>query len=173
MRKLFLLFILLGQPAFAQPESLVRDTKRLYEAFDLIDIDVLSDLICTADPTQIAAALDSWFQNDETKFRFVRTNAKYTYEKVPGTDHYTVKFRNVVRITYFKKIDANHELEILKKQFAAQSITYDAARNAYLITYQAKMYALAHQGSWKFAFADSTLPIGLSNGCIGPHITNP
>ncbi len=167
MRILPILFLLLCQVNRAQPESLVRDTKKLYEAFDTIDIDALKELLCTTDPEASAELLDLWFQNEATKFRFVNTNAKYTYEKVPETGIYAIMFRNVVRITYFNKIDHTHELEKLKRQFSAQTITYDPLRNAFLITYMAKMHAIPQHDGWRFAFADSTVPKGLHHGCIG------
>ncbi len=148
----------------AQPESLVSDTKKLYEAFDTIDLDGIALMMCPSNPDEFAQGLDQWFQNEEFKFRYVFTNAKYNYLKVDESQ-YTITFRNVIRITYFGKIEPEEKREELRRQFTPHTLTFDPARNCFLIVYPAKMTARQVEGSWKFSFDDQTIPEHLKNYC--------
>jgi hypothetical protein len=148
------------------PASLQAEVKRLYTTAHDIDIAALTEMLCSND-TDTYAKLDAHFQNEEQKFRYVFTNAKYNYgpaKIIAGKTYYVITFRNVVRITYFKPVDVASTQTLLKDKFAAQTITYDKSRNAYMITYNAKMVAIEDNG-WKFAFADSTFP-PISENCL-------
>lgn len=146
------------------------DVKKLYTAFHDIDIDFLSERICSPyEGMDLYARLDDYFLNDSQKFRYVFTNAKYNYEaalSINGLDYYPVNFRNVIRITYFQPIDVAATQEQLKAKFAAQSIVYERARNSFLIVYQAKILTWNAQGIWKFAILDQTIPQEITNGCL-------
>ena len=158
--KSIIIFLCVAYSVFSQaPASLQSEVNRLYTASHDIDITALSEMLCTSDPDAYAK-LDSHFQNDDQKFRYVFTNAKYNYSPpkiIDGKTYFVINFRNVVRVTYFNPIDAAAMQLALKEKFAAQAITYDKARNAFMITYTARMIAIQDQG-WKFAFVDATMP---------------
>jgi hypothetical protein len=127
-------------------------------------------MLCTAD-AEAYTKLDGHFQNEEQKFRYVLTNIKYNYgpaKTIDGKTYYLITFRNVVRVTYFKPIDIASTQALLKEKFSAETITYDKNRNAYMITYNAKMVAIEDSG-WKFAFVDNTFP-SVSENCLTDNI---
>jgi hypothetical protein len=167
MRTTLGLLLLIVGNAFAQPPaSLQAEVRRLYTACHDIDIAALTEMLCTTD-TDAYAKLDSHFQNDETKFRYVETSAKYNYaapKTVDGKTYYLINFRNVIRVTYFKPIDVAAKQAELKAKFAAQEINYNQQRNAFMIVYNAKLVAIQDNG-WKFAFTDPTLP-NVSDDCL-------
>ena len=167
MRAVILLLLFLSMIASAQPATLERDTKKLYEAFDTIDIDAIAEMMCNRVGAEaFKTDLDQWFQNDDFKFRFVYTNAKYEFRKMAAAGEvFEIGFRNVVRITYFKPVDAVSKKEELQKMFHAQSATFDKARNCFLIVYKARLIAAAENDTWKFTFADATVPEKLSANC--------
>lgn len=145
--------------------------KKLYTAFHDIDIDYLSERLCSkSEGMELYAKLDSYFLNADQKFRYVMTNAKYDYAPavmIDGVTYQPFKFRNVVRVTYFKPIDVGVKQSELKDLFAAQSVVYEKARNSFLITYQAKMLAYSTPNAeWKFAILDNTIPRDITEGCI-------
>jgi hypothetical protein len=176
--KIALLLLLVSGTFFAQTsQTLQPDVKKLYVAFDEIDLDALTEMLCTADRQTVYGKLDAHFLNDTQKFRFVFTNAKFNYSDIKiinGEPFCGITFRNVVRITYFSAIDVAQVHQLLKNKFRAQSVVYEKARNAFLIVYNAKM--IAHQdssaGRWKFAFADDTIPQEISAGCVTNEIKN-
>jgi len=154
------------------PASLQAEVKRLYTAAHDIDITALTEMLCSTE-ADVYEKLDTYFQSDEQKFRYVFTNAKYNYgreQTVDGKTYFPITFRNIVRVTFFKPIDVAKKQEDLKKQFNATSIVYDKSRNAFLITYQAKLVAI--QGDkWQFAFADETFP-AIWGDCMTESIKN-
>jgi hypothetical protein len=168
--KICLLLLITGCVFSQTPASLQNEVKRLYTAAHDIDITTLSEMLCTTD-AEAYAKLDGHFQNEEQKFRYVFTNAKYNYgpgKAIDGKTYYLITFRNVVRVTYFKPIDIASTQALLKEKFSAETITYDKNRNAYMITYNAKMVAIEDSG-WKFAFVDNTFP-SVSENCLTDNI---
>ncbi len=167
MNRQLYFFLLVATTAFAQaPAGLQSEVKRLYTACHDIDIAALTEMLCTTGDDAYAK-LDSHFQNDETKFRYVETNAKYNYgpsKSIDGKNYYPINFRNVIRITYFKPIDVPAKQAELKALYNAQEITYNPARNAFMIVYYAKMVAIQDNG-WKFVFLDRTIP-HISQDCL-------
>jgi hypothetical protein len=105
--------------AFSQTtESLKTDIKKLYDSFDNIDIEGLTNLLCANGNKANYDKLDAVFQDEERKFRFVFTNAKFNYSpvKVIGDKSYcSISFRNVIRITYFKPINVDEMQQSLRK----------------------------------------------------------
>jgi hypothetical protein len=177
MRTKTLLFLLLvvSSNVFAQvPEHLQTDTKQLYVAFDDIDIDKLSAMILSpSEPSIVYDKLDAYFLNEEQKFRYVFTNAKFNYsdiKEIDGRSYCVINFRNVVRITYFKPIEAAEIQKTLKEKFNAQSVVYEKTRNSFLIVYNAKMVASLTNGAWQFAFVDQTLPMNISEGAVSETV---
>jgi hypothetical protein len=173
MKKLLvLLFPLL---AMAQHPS-DSDVKKLYTAFHDIDIDFLTERLCSSmSEPELYGKLDGYFLNDAQKFRYVQTNAKYNYGEAfteGDVTYHPIQFRNVVRITFFKPIDVASTQAKLQSDFAAQSITYDKSRNAFLIVYQAKMLAYQQNGIWKFAMLDLTIPSEITAGCLPESVRN-
>ena len=168
-----MLLLIVGGSMFAQaPASLQAEVKHLYTAAHDIDITTLTEMLCT-DDADAYSKLDNHFQSDEQKFRYVFTNAKYNFgaeKTIDGKTYYPINFRNVVRVTYFKTVDVATRQETLKQQVKAQSIVYDKTRNAYLITYTAKMAAVNDNG-WKFIFLDETLP-SVYGSCLTENIKN-
>lgn len=163
--------------SFAQtPKELQNDTKKLYIAFDEIDIDKLSVMILSnSEPTIVYDQLDAYFLTEDQKFRFVYTNATFNYsdiKTIDGNSYCAINFRNVVRITYFKPIDVANTQKSLKEKWNAQSIQYEAARNSFLIVYNAKMIASLRKGAWQFAFIDKTIPTEISEGIMTENIKN-
>ena len=153
------------------PSTLQSEVKRLYTACHDIDITLLTEMLFSTDE-KIYATLDSYFLNDDTKFRYVETNAKYNYgaEKViDGKTYIPINFRNVVRVTYFKPIVVADKQAELKVKFNSESVVYNAQRNAFMIIYNAKMLAIGDGNQWKFAFLDGTLP-SVSEGCVTESI---
>ena len=171
MKKILLLLFPVLMLAQHPPDA---DVKKLYTAFHDIDIDFLSERICSPyEGMELYARLDAYFLNDSQKFRYVFTNAKYNYGpviSVDGIDYHPVDFRNVIRIPYFQPIDVASTQEQLKAKFAAQSIVYERARNSFLIVYQAKMLTWNAQGIWKFAILDQTIPKEITAGCLPESI---
>jgi hypothetical protein len=168
--KICLLLLITGCVFSQTPASLQNEVKRLYTAAHDIDITALSEMLCTAD-AEAYTKLDGHFQNEEQKFRYVLTNIKYNYgpaKTIDGKTYYLITFRNVVRVTYFKPIDIASTQALLKEKFSAETITYDKNRNAYMITYNAKMVAIEDSG-WKFAFVDNTFP-SVSENCLTDNI---
>lgn len=165
--KLGLLLLLVSSNIFAQaPAGLQAEVKKLYWVCHDIDITSLSEMLCTTE-ADAYTRLDGYFLNDDTKFRYVETNAKYNYapaKTIDGKTYYPIDFRNVVRVTYFKPINVAEKQAELKAKFNAKEITYNQQRNAFMIVYQAKMVAIQDNG-WKFAFLDNTLP-PVSEGCL-------
>lgn len=162
---------------FAQPQPLPTDIRKLYAAFDDVDIDALSNMLCTnGDKASLYDKLDAYFLNDECKFRYVFSNVKYNFspEKIiGGKSFYTVSFRNVIRITYFKPLSNILETqEALKQKFNAQSAVYDKTRNCFLIVYNARLVAFndTENLQWKYFFADNTLPKSISESCCSDEI---
>lgn len=175
MKNILILFLfLVGFTAFAQtPESLQSATKRLYVAFDEIDIDLLSQMICSAEENQMVYdQLDAYFLNDISKFRFVNTNAKITYSPIKvidGKSYASIHFRNVIRITYFKPMQSVADTQQeLKAKFKAQSVVYEKSRNSFMIVYTANLMAISETENpqWSFTFTDNTLPMNLSETCL-------
>ncbi len=169
--KITLFLLLLATGVFAQaPPALQADTKKLYSAFDDIDIDKLSAMIFSPlQPSEVYEKLDAYFLNDEQKFRYVYTNVKYNFGPVQTIDdksYCMVTFRNVIRITYFKKIDVASVQADLKIKFNSTSINYEPARNSFLIVYNARMLAAQTGGVWQFAFLDHTIPDDISEGAL-------
>jgi len=171
--KICLVLLVVSGSLFAQATAALQaEVKRLYTAAHDIDITALTEMICT-DDADAYAKLDNHFQNEVQKFRYVFTNAKYNFgaeKTIDGKTYYPINFRNVVRVTYFNPIDSTEKQELLKKQFNAQSIVYDKTRNAFLITYTAKLAAINDNG-WKFVFLDETLPAVYGN-CLTENIKN-
>lgn len=169
--KLFLLLLLLTASVSAQaPAALQSEVKKLYTACHDIDITALTEMLCTTE-ADIYGTLDSYFLNDNDKFRYVFTNVKYNYsapQTIDGKTYYLINFRNMVRVTYFKPVDVAAKQAELKALFGATEITYNKDRNAFLLAYPAKMLAIQDNG-WKFAFLDKTLP-PVSAGCITENV---
>lgn len=171
IKSITILFLLCGLVSAAQtPQQLQSDVKKLYVAFDEIDIDKLSVMLLSMDePAKVYDKLDSYFLNDEQKFRYVYTNVKYNFGPIQTVDsksYCVINFRNVVRITYFKPIDVASIQSMLKVKFNTESVIYEKARNSFIIVYNAKMIASQTGGIWQFAFADNTLPNDISGDVI-------
>lgn len=168
MKNWILLFLFAATTAFSQaPAALQSEVKKLYTACHDIDITALSEMLCSSD-ADVYSKLDAYFLNDDTKFRYVETNAKYNYgpmKTIEGKSYYPIDFRNVVRVTYFKPIDVAAKQAELKAKFNSESVTYNSQRNAFMVVYKAKMAAISDGGQWKFAFADQTLP-NVSESCL-------
>lgn len=174
MRKLLLTFLLVSVAGLAQHPA-EREIKKLYTAFHDIDIDYLSEHICSKiEGMALYGELDGYFLNADQKFRYVMTNAKYDYapaKSIDGVTYQPFKFRNVVRVTFFKPIDVVSKQNDLKERFAAQSVSYEKARNSFLIVYQAKMLAYSADNSrWKFAVLDNTIPSEISKDCLSEAV---
>ncbi|HLA56513.1 MAG TPA: hypothetical protein VK623_10455 [Flavobacterium sp.] len=167
-------------------ESLKTDTKKLYDSFDNIDIEGLTNMLCANGNKADYDKLDAVFQDDGQKFRFVFTNAKFNYSPVKvidGKSYCSISFRNVIRITYFKPINVDETQQSLKAKFSAQSVAYEKARNSFMIIYTAKLIAIAETGSeaggrtgeanaqWRFVFNDNTLPTEIFQGCLSDDNT--
>lgn len=170
MRKLLLGLLFVSVSGLAQNPADVA-VKKLYTAFHDIDIDYLSEHLCSkSEGMELYGKLDNYFLNADQKFRYVMTNAKYDYAPtkiIEAVTYQPFKFRNVVRVTYFKPVDVAAKQSELKDLFAAQSVTYEKARNSFLIVYQAKMLAYsAANGDWKFAILDNTIPGDITDGCL-------
>ena len=167
---LLFLFALTG--AVSQvPATLQSEVKKLYIACHDIDLTALTEMLCVED-ADTYEKLDAYFLNDEQKFRYVQTDAKYNYgeiKTIDGKSYCPITFRNVVRVTYFKPIDVPAKQAELKVKYKAQSVNYNQARNAFMIIYTAKMAAVSQDGKWTFAFADETLPL-LSGSCLTEEI---
>lgn len=174
MKKTFLLLLLLITPieiTYSQSaSSLKTDLQKFYNSFNDIDLEAIAGSLCSdKSQSELYDALDHYFLNDDFKFRYVLTNVKYNIGDLSDTNGKTtamVNFRNVVRITYFKPIDVTKLQTELKTKFGAQTISYQKARNAFLIVYNAKLLAIWENGPhWKFAFDDNTLPDSISGSC--------
>ena len=171
LKTCFLLLLLtIGRLSAQAPQQLQSDVKKLYVAFDEIDIDKLSVMLLSTDePAKVYDKLDSYFLNDEQKFRYVYTNVKYNFgpiQEIDGKSYCSINFRNVVRITYFKPIDVASVQGMLKVKFNTESVVYEKARNSFMIVYNAKMIASQTGGIWQFAFADDTLPKEISGDIV-------
>ena len=174
IKLLAIVLILFAESGYCQSlEKLRSDTKKLYAAFHDIDIEGITEMICTnGDTLAVKEQLDKWFLNDESKFRFVLTDAKYNISPIKKSDNKSfceITFRNVIRITYFKlqSTEVLTQQKILKEKYNAQTITYDKTRNAFLIVYTAKLGAYADEGSaWKFIFYDNTVPESIIKNCF-------
>jgi hypothetical protein len=171
---LFLLLIISSDVLAQVPEHLQTDTKKIYVAFDEIDIDKLSAMILSpSEPNAVYDKLDAYFLNDQQKFRYVFTDAKFNYsdvKEIDGHSYCAVSFRNVIRITYFNPIEVTEVQKTLKEKFKAQSVVYEKARNSFLIVYNAKMVASLTNGAWQFAFIDQTLPTDISEGAVSDAV---
>lgn len=171
--KLLFLFVFASGMVFSQ--SPLSDAKKLYTAFHDIDLETVSEMLCSNDSKEeVYKKLDAYFLSDESKFRYVQTNAKYNIspKKIIGDKSYhVVDFRNVVRVTYFKPIEVGATQKSLKEKFNAQSINYDKNRNAFLIVYTTKMIVFSESdGQWKFLFDDNTIPRDISESCIDTNV---
>lgn len=170
MKKIFCLILLIftvGNASAQAPAELQSEVKKLYLACHDIDITLLTEMLCSSDP-KMYSTLDSYFLNDDTKFRYVETNAKYNYGEqkvIDGKTYIPINFRNVVRVTYFKTINVADKQAELKIKFNTESVAYNAQRNAFMVIYNAKMVAVGDGGKWKFVFTDNTLP-ELSESCL-------
>ena len=176
MTKFAFIFLFAAGLAKAQvPASLQADLKKLYVAFDDIDLEGLSQMLCTGDPATLYGKLDAYFQNDENKFRYVMHAITYQFGKAVEADgkvFYPVSYRNIVRITYFHTVDVQEKQQTLKTQFGAESVSYDKSRNAFLVVYRARLVAFPDGGNWKYAFTDMTLPKDISAGCLPESLKN-
>ncbi|HEX9979336.1 MAG TPA: hypothetical protein VGB50_02090 [Flavobacterium sp.] len=175
-RILFLLFIafaLVPMALSAQSSTALQSaTKNFYEAMYNIDIDAISNMLCH-DKTDVYERVDNAFQNDDFKYRFVFTNAKFDYSAIKNINaksYAVVNFRNTVRVTSYKPLTSSQIAETqkrLKEKFGAKSILYEKNRNSFFIVYQAKLIAEAETGkSWKFIIYDNTLPKEISESCL-------
>jgi len=173
MKRLILLMLLIfftGSVTGQTLRTLETDVRKLYVSFDDIDLEAVAASLCSDLPAdEIYKILDAYFLNDDNKFRYVYTNPKYSFSPLKtdnGKTYSAIKFRNVIRITYFKPIDVGATQKSLKEKFNATSITYDKKRNAFLIVYNAKMIAVSESdGKWKYIFDDETLPRQISEKC--------
>jgi len=176
MKKLLPLLLLASYAVSAQPSAAIQaDLRKLYTAFDDIDIDAVSQMLCASDTSALYDRLDHYFQDDDRKFRYVMHTVTYKFGKPMGADGKTyvpVSFRNVVRITYFHPVDVLATQQSLKEKFRAESAVYDKTRNCFLVTYPCRMVAIGNNGKWNYAFADETLPQEISAGCIPESIKN-
>lgn len=177
MKKLLLLLLFFtASDMFPQAsESLQLQTKKLYDAFNTVDIDLLTEMLCTnTDKQATYDKLDAAFLNEELKMRFVFTNAKFNYSSIKsiGSNSYSsINFRNVIRITYYNPIDVEAIQKSLKEKYNAMSVAYEKARNSFLIIYNAKLIASTDNGTvWRFTFDDNTLPAVISEGCVNENI---
>src|SRR5690606_10463842 len=77
------------------PATLQSEVKKLYIACHDIDLTALAEMLCAEDADGYEK-LDAYFLNDEQKFRYVQTNAKYNYGEIKtigGKSYCPITFR--------------------------------------------------------------------------------
>ncbi len=171
------LILLFTYASFSQTDqALQTQAAKLYDAIYNMDIEGILNMSCLANDAVNYDRLDKAFQNDEFKLRFSLTNAKYNVsdaKTIEGKTWNLLTYRNVLRITYFKKLNASQITEIqqmYKSKFSAQSVTYEKNRNSFLLIFQAKYLAYRDGGNLKMFVADDTLLTDMFKDCIPKEV---
>ncbi len=173
MRYFILLFTTL---CFSQQNSLSGQAAKLYDAIYNMDIEGILQMSCVPNDAVNYDKLDKAFQNDEYKLRYSLTNAKYSVSDAKEFDGKTwnlITYRNVLRITYFRKLTTAEIPQIqqsYKTKFSAQSVAYEKHRNSFLIVYQAKFLAYRSANESKMFVADDTLLTDMFKECISGDV---
>lgn len=166
MKKILILVVLLSCfLGFSQNnESLKTDVKKMYDAsynmaFDEVMEYTYPKIFEIASREQVSAAIESAFDNDEMKIRFVHVSPTFSYSDIKKIDNKTVclvKYNSAMRMTFEKKMEAE-EIESLKKAFKDsgeyEKITFEQDRNSFLLEGQASMIAISDEstkGKWAF-----------------------
>lgn len=150
--------------------------EKLYDAIYNIDIEGILALSCLEITPENYDKLDQVFQNEDRKIRYSLTHAKYTIgepKEIGGKSWRLITYRNVLRITYFKKLsdeEVASTKELLRQTYNAQSINYESNRNAYLIVYPAKLLAVSEGDMWKVVIADNTFLSDMFDICIPKEV---
>lgn len=172
MRYLLLLVSCLAM-AQSTPEAAAA---QFYDAVYNIDIDGVLNMSCLENNPENYGKLDGIFQSNDTKIRFSQTNATFKVVKTvesAGKTWSAIRYRNVIRVTYFKKLStpdiAAHKV-MLQSKYNPTSITYEPHRNAYLIVYPATLVAWMENDTWKVAVADQTFLSDLFDLCIPDEV---
>jgi len=150
-------------------DDLKRDTKSLYEAtynmaFDSI-LDYTHPLVFKfVERADMYGALDSAFQNDSYRIRYVYTTPHFSYSDIKSLDnglYCVVSFENAIRMTYEKPITteaAQQKIkETIQKNFPDAMVTFEKERNAFYIVKNDKLVAITDaftEGKWKFISFD-------------------
>lgn len=169
--KTTLLALLFSVVSTAQSiDDLKRDTKSLYEAtynmaFDSI-LDYTHPLVFKfVQRADMYGAMDSAFQNDSYRIRYVYTTPHFTFSDVKNLNnglYCVVSYENAIRMTYENPInnEASQQKikETIQKNFPDSIVTFEKDRNAFYIVKNDKLVAIADdftEGKWKFISFDA------------------
>ena len=145
---------------------------QFYDAVYNIDIDGVLNMSCLENNPENYEKLDEIFQSSDTKIRFSQTNATFKVVRTvesAGKTWCAIRYRNVIRVTYFKKLstaDITANKVMLQSKYNPTSITYEPHRNAYLVVYPATLAAYSEGGTWKVFVADNTFLSDLFTTCL-------
>jgi hypothetical protein len=151
-------------------DDLKRDTKILYEATYNMSFDTMLDLTHPlvfkfVEREAMYGVMDSAFQNDSYRIRYVYTTPHFSYSEIKTIDnrrYCVVSYENAIRMIYENKIDSDATqksiTEYLLKTFPDASVRFEKDRNAFYIVKNDKLVAITDEfteGKWKFISFDS------------------
>ena len=168
--KITLLTLLFSVVLTAQTlDDLKRNTKALYEATYNMAFDTMLDfthplVFKVVQREAMYGMLDSAFQNDTYRIRYVYTTPHFTYSDIKTIDnrHYSVvSYENAIRMTYENKVESEatkkNITDYLHTTFPTATVNFEKDRNAFYIVKTDKLIAVSDEfteGKWKFISFD-------------------
>jgi hypothetical protein len=163
--KLIALLLLTTATSFSQSmESLMANTKKLYDANYNMDFDAVANLTYPKiyelkGKTAFTEKLDADYQNDEFRMRLELVTPMFLYselKKIEDKSFYIISYRNPIRYFFEKKLDtdsAAKKVTWLKENNNASDVIYEPKRNSINVKRNSKYIAVSDEstnGEWKF-----------------------
>jgi hypothetical protein len=163
--KLIALLLLTTATSFSQSmESLMANTKKLYDANYNMDFDAVANLTYPKiyeqkGKTVFTEKLDADYQNDEFRMRLELLTPMFLYselKKIEDKSFYIVSYRNPIRYFFESKLNADSaakKVTWLKENNNASDVIYEPKRNSINVKRNSKYIAVSDEstnGEWKF-----------------------
>jgi hypothetical protein len=163
--KLIALLLLTTATSFSQSmESLMANTKKLYDANYNMDFDAVANLTYPKiyelkGKTAFTEKLDADYQNDEFRMRLELVTPMFLYselKKIEDKSFYIVSYRNPIRYFFESKLNADSaakKVTWLKENNNASDVIYEPKRNSINVKRNSKYIAVSDEitnGEWKF-----------------------
>lgn len=145
-------------------ETLKTDVKKMYDASYNMAFDEVMDytypkIFEIASREQVATAIQSAFDNEEMKIRFVTVAPEFRYSEIKKIENKTislVNYNSTMRMTFERKLETD-EVDALMKAFNEsgeyKKVLFEKDRNSFLLEADAAMIAVADEstkGKWTF-----------------------
>jgi hypothetical protein len=163
--KLIALLLLTTATSFSQSmESLMANTKKLYDANYNMDFDAVANLTYPKiyeqkGKTVFTEKLDADYQNDEFRMRLELLTPMFLYselKKIEDKSFYIVSYRNPIRYFFESKLNADsagNKVAWLKDNNNASDVLYEPIRYSLNVKRNSKYIAVSDEstnGEWKF-----------------------